>query len=221
MSNDRHLEIFKSLLSENNPEEFLRLLDQCDETICKIVDKNRRNILMIVANKQYPFSNKYPSVLKYLLESNILTPKLINMRDIKGQTFMHYACKNEQPNLVKDLLEFEKITPSLLAVQDVNGRTCMHYACKYFHTDALKHLLASNKVTNELLCIRDFEGYTCLHVACGNNGQIGSIELLLNSGKLTKELILANDNSLKWTCIFLARDNCGDEIAERLNEYII
>ena len=129
-----------------------------------------------------------------------------NLRDIDGNTPLHFACYVGDLDIVK--LIIDSVDPDVTDVTNNKKRTGLHLACRKGHKTTFKWLLTHVKCNPNL---RDIDGNTPLHLAC----YVGDLEIV----KLIIETSTADPNVTNKHCetpLHLAYVKCHESIAEYL-----
>jgi hypothetical protein len=104
-----------------------------------------------------------------------LRPIMMNVKNRRGRTQLHFCAENGFTTSVKRLLSIRNINVNLK--DDLNGRTPLHWAAYNGHIEIARLLLQNGADVN----VRDDDGWTPLLLAAWN-GHVDILHLLVENG---------------------------------------
>ncbi|KAH3729943.1 hypothetical protein DPMN_055921 [Dreissena polymorpha] len=134
-----------------------------------------------------------------------------NVRDLYGQTPLHFACMRCNEVACEELLSNSKVN---IEAADKQGMTPLHMAASYRQLNIVRLLIRAGV---NLRC-KDSEGSTPLHKAC-TDGSFDIVNKLFNAGArqdgwVTIQSMVTDQNIDGNTCLSLAVENGHFEIVK-------
>lgn len=115
------------------------------------------------------------------IRSSKLDP-VVNLRDIKGKTILHYAAASKRPDLIAKLLNEFHADPN---IEDIEGCTPLHICCLQAYSEnavtCLEVLLTSPTIDRYKPCGPDKFNQTPVHLAAGAKAD-SVLKYLLHKG---------------------------------------
>ncbi|XP_052808936.1 transient receptor potential cation channel subfamily A member 1 homolog [Mya arenaria] len=147
------------------------------------------------------------SVISYLVTKG----SDVNVRDLYGQTPLHYACMRANEVACRELLKYRQVN---IEAADKQGMTPLHMASSHHQTLIVKMLIRSGA---NLRC-KDDEDTTPLHAAC-TEGSIEIVRKLFNAGAkldgwVTIQSMVTDKDIDGNTCLSLAVENGHYEVVK-------
>jgi hypothetical protein len=103
-----------------------------------------------------------------------LQPIMMNVKNGRGRTQLHYCAEKGLTTSVKRLLSIRNINVNL---KDVYGKTPLHWAARYGHIEIARLLRQNGADVN----VRDNDGWTALHCSAWK-GHVDILHLLVENG---------------------------------------
>ena len=144
-----------------------------------------------------------------------------NIKNQRGETFFHLACKNGRLKIVHLLLTNLEFDISGINNHDIDlgaktkyGNTAFYYACFKGHVDVVKILMENADVFSFYVRAKNSAGNTAFHMAC-KEGHANVIKILMeNAAAFRLDLNMKNNDGM--TAVHLAGISGNGDVFKEL-----